>query len=86
MWTILRGSRGGRGEKLPKESPITNRARTLAPATLDYLRLSVPSVATQQPGEFRPFLNRKDGKDGKRTPEIRLFPFFPNFLFKRPGS
>jgi hypothetical protein len=31
-------------------------------------------------------LNRKDGKDGKRTPEIRLFPFFPNFLFKRPGS
>jgi hypothetical protein len=27
-------------------------------------------------------LNRKDGKDGKRTREIRVFPLFPNFLFK----
>jgi hypothetical protein len=45
-----------------------------------------PSAAIPQPGEFPPFWNRKDGKGGKRTWEIRLFPLSPNFLFKKQGS
>jgi hypothetical protein len=38
-------------------------------------RLLLPEAA-------RPFLNRKDGKDGKRTWEIHLFAISPDFLFK----
>jgi hypothetical protein len=31
------------------------------------------------------FLNRKGGKNGKRTQAGRIFPLSPIFLFKKPG-